>query len=118
MKIEQLLHMLRADPHNLMFQTVLDSIDTHYVYTPTAFRNGIEDDCVANAAGTNEGSCRVFAFAQLNSLSEAETLACFAQHYRSVLDTPSGSDHANIRTFMRHGWQGVTFESQPLAAAG
>src|SRR5690606_41784438 len=100
MKIEQLLHMLRADPHNLMFQTVLDSIDTHYVYTPTAFRNGIEDDCVANAAGTNEGSCRVLAFAQLNGLSEAETPACPAQDYRAVLATPRGSDRATLRKFM------------------
>lgn len=116
MNIDELLRTLRSAPGELMFQTVIDTIDAHYAYAPTTFGNGVDGDRVVNAAGSNEGSCRVFAFAQLNGLNEAETLACFAQHYRDVLKTPDGSDHANIRTFMRHGWSGIAFEGTALRA--
>jgi HopJ type III effector protein len=50
------------------------------------FKNGSLD----NAAGTNEGSCKVFSFGRLTSKSEQETLELFAQHYKSVLSTPQG----------------------------
>lgn len=50
------------------------------------FKNGSLD----NAAGTNEGSCKVFSFGKLTSKSEQETLELFAQHYKSVLSTPGG----------------------------
>lgn len=114
MNVSELIQQLRNQPNEIVFQQVIDTINAHYQYTPTAFRNGLGDDCVANAVGTNEGSCRVFAFAQLNGMNEAETLACFGQHYRDVLNTPDGSDHANIRTFMRHGWNGIAFDGAAL----
>lgn len=114
MTISELIQQLRSHPADIIFQHVIDTINANYRYTPTSFHNGIGDDCVVNGAGTNEGSCRVFAFAQLSGLSEAETLACFGQHYRDVLNTPAGSDHANIRTFMRHGWKGIKFEGAAL----
>jgi hypothetical protein len=114
MNVSELIQQLRTHSTDIIFQHVIDTINAHYSYTPTSFRNGIGDDCVVNAAGTNEGSCRVFSFAQLNNLNEAETLACFGQHYRDVLNTPEGSDHANIRTFMRHGWSGVKFDGVAL----
>ena len=116
MTTAELIQQLRSDPAAIAFPQVIETINTHYNYTPTQFTNGNGDDCVVNAAGTNEGSCRIFAFAQTNGLSEAETLACFGQFYRDVLDTPSGTDHANIRTFMRHGWKGIRFEGIALTA--
>lgn len=116
MSIPTLIKRLRSDPESVEFLRVIETINAHYDYVPTQFSNGIGGDCVVNSAGTNEGSCRVFAFAQLNNLNEAETLACFGQFYRDVLNTPNGTDHANIRTFMRHGWQGIRFENAALKA--
>lgn len=82
-----------------------------YDYTPTTFTNGD----AKNVAGTNEGSCKLFAFAQLNSLTEAQTLHAFGDYYRvDVLKNPEGSDHANIRNFIKTGWQGINFEGTAL----
>ena len=114
MSIPELIQQLRMRPAAVVFQQVIDTINANYAYTPAAFCNGIGDDCVASAAGSNEGSCRIFAFAKLNALNEAETLACFGEHYRAVLNTPDGSDHANIRTFMRYGWKGIAFGGSAL----
>lgn len=97
------------------FGEVLDVIKAHYRFTPTQFDNGIGDDAVCNSADQNQGSCRVFAFARLHDLTEKETLACFAGHFREVLDDPDGTGHANIRRFMRDGWAGIRFHGEPLA---
>lgn len=105
-----LLDDLRAQ--NAAFSTVIAWINQHYNYTPCAFRNGAAN----NAAGENEGACRVFAFAKLNDLSEQDTLLCFAEHYASVLATPNGSDHANIRAFLNTGWAGVRFDRAALSS--
>jgi len=70
---------------------------------------------VINEAGNNEGSCKIFAFGQLARLSEAETLTCFGQYYRDdVLNNPHSNDHANIRMFIKYGWQGINFDSEAL----
>jgi len=70
---------------------------------------------VDNAAGENEGSCKIFSFAQLQQLDETQTLNCFGRYYREdVLKNPQGSDHANIRTFIKHGWQHITFDNTAL----
>lgn len=114
MSIPTLLKRLRSAPESIEFPRVIETINAHYEYTPTHFTNGLGADRVVNATGTNEGSCRIFAFAQLNHLNEAETLACFGQFYRDVLATPNGRDHANIRSFMRHGWQGIHFSGPAL----
>lgn len=40
----------------------------------------------------------------LNHLDEDSTLACFGSYYRDdVLKFPDGTDHGNIRRFMRDG---------------
>lgn len=114
MNVETLIQRLRETPRDVSFQEVMETIGSHYDYTPTAFSNGQGDNRVVNGAGENEGSCKVFAFGLLNGLSESETLACFGEHYRDVLETPEGGDHANIRTFMGFGWPGVVFEGTPL----
>ncbi len=114
MTLNELLTQLHNDPETIDFATVIATIEAHYTYTPQAFSNGLGDDCLLNAAGTNAGSCKILAFGQLQGLSAAQTLACFGEHYRKVVATPEGSDHANIRTFMRYGWAGVSFGEQAL----
>lgn len=102
---------LRSNPESIQFSDVIAFIMQHYEYQPTRFSNGE----IINEAGKNEGSCKIFAFAQLHCLSEQDTLALFGQHYRDdVLKHPSGSDHANIRNFMKHGWKGIRFEGTVL----
>ena len=81
-----------------------------YWHQPTAFKKGD----AYNEATQNQGSAKVFAFAQLNGLSPEDTLYLFAEHYQAVLDTPAGTDHQNIRQFMANGWAGITFEGKAL----
>ncbi len=111
MTLDTFLSHLRKTPHAIGFDDTMALIDSLYDFTPTAFRNGEQD----NAAGENNGSCKIFAFAQLNGLTEMETLTCFGRYYREdVLGDPDGHSHANIRNFMRHGWAGIDFEGTPL----
>ena len=98
------------------FAETLSLIGDLYTYTPTAFVNGLSGDALHSPAGVNEGSCKVFAFGQLNGLSEAQTLACFGEHYQAVLDDPDGTGHPNIRLFMRDGWAGVRFDGTALVS--
>ena len=93
------------------FKDVIAFIEAHYQHTPTAFKNGE----IFNEATQNQGSAKVFAFAQLNSLSVEDTLTLFAEHYQSVLSHPDGGDHQNIRQFMVEGWAGIKFDGKALA---
>lgn len=108
---EQLITLIKELKGNsLTFKEVLEFIETGYLHQPTAFKNGE----VNNEATQNQGSAKVFAFAQLNNLNEEDTLYLFAEHYQSVLNNPNGADHQNIRQFIKHGWSGVVFEGQAL----
>ena len=97
---------------SLTFKEVIEFIESRYEHTPTAFKNG--EAC--NEATQNQGSAKVFAFAQLNNLSQEDTLFLFAEHYQAVLCTPDAVDHQNIRQFMANGWQGIAFEGEALKA--
>ncbi|PTQ98130.1 HopJ type III effector protein [Mucilaginibacter yixingensis] len=97
---------------SVAFKDVIAFIETYYQHQPTAFKNGE----TYNEATQNQGSAKVFSFAQLNNLSKEDTLYLFAEHYQAVLDTPEAIDHQNIRQFMAHGWPGVVFEGQALTA--
>jgi hypothetical protein len=111
MTIDSLVERLRAHPEDVEFEDAMAVIDDHYSYTPARFENGQ----VLNEAGSNEGSCKIFAFANLHSLSKRETLALFGRYFRDdVVKNPGGEDHANIRTFMVGGWDGIRFEAEPL----
>lgn len=111
MSVAILLERLTKVPEEVNFDEVIAVINDNYLYVPTAFKNG---DTV-NESGTNEGSCKIFAFAKLHDLSEASTLACFGKYYREdVLEHPEATDHANIRNFIKSGWAGITFEGQAL----
>lgn len=112
MSLEQFLTKLKNHPDSIDFDDTMKVISEHYEYTPTRFTNGPTQE---NEAGTNEGSCKIFAFAQLNDLNEKETLACFGAYYREdVLKHPEGTDHANIRNFMENGWAGIRFDEPAL----
>ncbi|MDO6706814.1 HopJ type III effector protein [Photobacterium sp. 1_MG-2023] len=113
--MDTLLKTIKETPETVVFDQVLREIDAHFDYQPTAFSNGLNNETLANEAGSNEGSCRIFAFAQLHQLTEQETLACFGHHYfEAVLKNPEGTDHMNIRNFMKFGWRGIRFAGQPL----
>jgi len=108
---EQLSDLLTAlKEGTVTFNDVIEFINNYYEHQPTAFKNGN----VYNEAAQNQGSARVFAFAQLNNLSEPDTLYLFAEHYRAVLANPDGTDHQNIRQFMAYGWPGIRFERDGL----
>ena len=113
MNLEALLSTLNTSPETVTFADVIAVIDETYVFTATAFKNGNTQ----NDAGSNNGSCKIFAFAKLQGLSPEQTLACFGDYYRKdVLENPEGDDHQNIRNFMVFGWDGVVFEGEALAA--
>ncbi len=92
------------------FADVIAFIEENYTYTPSAFTNGNQE----NAVDQNQGSAKVFAFAKMNNLTQDDTLKLFAEHYETVLQTPNGTDHNNIRQFIENGWDGVRFENEVL----
>ncbi len=110
------LNTLRAslDSGEHLFADTLAFVAAHYDYQPQAFTNGE----VENAAGQNEGSCKTIGLAVLEGLSDQHVLLAFGEHYRSVLATPEGSDHGNIRNLIAHGLAGVKFAGQPLTRKG
>lgn len=116
MNLEDFHTQLTVQPDTIEFDSVMALIDAHYDYQAASFSNGIGEQQVHNEAGTNEGSCRLFAFAADQQLTKEQTLHCFGRYYREdVLGKPDGKDHANIRAFMVFGWEGIHFESLPLS---
>lgn len=110
---EQLSTLIEGLKNNsIVFTKVIEFIETYYLHQPTSFKNGE----IHNEATQNQGSAKVFAFAQINNLSQQDTLYLFAEHYKAVLDNPNGTDHQNIRQFMAHGWPGVVVEGKALIA--
>lgn len=102
--------------HDIDFQQTIAIIAEYYHYQPTQFSNGLQTPLL-NEAGRNEGSCKIFAFAQLHQLDEQQTLSLFGNYYRlDVLGNPEGSDHQNIRHFIRDGWAGIAFAGTALRA--
>ena len=113
MTLEPFLQKLKDRPESIEFNDTMSIINSLYVFTPTSFRNG---DLV-NEAGQNSGSCKIFSFARLQNLTPDQTLACFGSYYRDdVLNHPDNRDHQNIRNFMKTGWSGIEFDSEPLKA--
>lgn len=101
----------RLNDDTFAFAETLAFIASNYSYQQSAFNNG----GVENAAGQNEGSCKTLGLALLEQFSNNEALRCFGEHYRSVLATPEGSDHANIRALIEQGLTAVTFAQLPLS---
>lgn len=106
-----LLEQLKNTPETIDFKEVIAYIDAHYDFIPTPFTNGN----TVNEANENNGSCKVFSFAKRNHLTREETLSLFGAFYRNdVLENPEGNDHQNIRNFITHGWEGISFEGEAL----
>ena len=99
----------------LKFQYVIDTINANYDFSPTPFR--VFPGALLNAAGTNEGACRVLAFAKDQSIDSQKdvVLELFAEHYDAVLANPNGAKHQNIRLVMQHGAEEVEFSCWPLS---
>ncbi|MEI6896910.1 MAG: HopJ type III effector protein [Psychromonas sp.] len=111
MLIKTFLEKLTNTPQTLEFTDTMAVIEENYLFTEIGFVNGEQH----NVAGQNSGSCKLFAFALLQNLSPAQTLACFGQYYREdVLHYPQGDDHQNIRQFMINGWDGIHFTTPAL----
>lgn len=110
MTLNELLTAIKTQPNSIQFDDVIESISNEYTYTAAKFTNGLGDDMIVNEPESNEGSCKILAFATLNELSNDQTLACFGKYYREdVLQNPEGSDHANIRTLMKYSLDDVFF---------
>ena len=111
MNLDSFLHQLNKQPDAITFNDTLAVIEAHFNFTPAGFKNGE----LINEAGQNNGSCKLFAFAQLHQLTPQQTLHCFGDYYRQdVLKNPNGNDHLNIRNFIKHGWPGIQFNTSPL----
>lgn len=111
MKMDPFFQHLSGSPDTIEFSDTMSVIEEYYDFTETAFENGE----LLNDVGKNNGSCKLFAFAQLHELSKEQTLACFGTYYREdVLNNPEGCDHQNIRNFIKHGWPGILFSGRPL----
>ena len=113
MNLNIFLQKLNIIPETVEFTDTMAVIDSLYDFTETEFKNADLD----NEAGQNSASCKLFAFAQLQNLSQDQTLACFGAYYRNdVLKNPEGTDHQNIRNFIKQGWPGISFSAMPLQA--
>ena len=106
-----ILEQLEKSPETIIFKDIITYIDENYDFAPTKFTNGN----TINEANQNNGSCKVFSFAQLKNLSKEQTLWLFGEFYREdVLNNPDGTDHQNIRNFMKFGWEGISFDGEAL----
>jgi len=115
MELELFFNRLQTDPASIEFPEVIALINTLYTFIPTGFRNHE----LYNEAGQNTGSCKLFAFARLHELNKEQTLSLFGAYYRAdVLRNPDGDSHANIRQFMKTGWDEIEFDDVPLRAKG
>ncbi|MFD2563403.1 HopJ type III effector protein [Aquimarina rubra] len=110
MDVSDFIKKLRNTPEEVTFQNTMDIIDAHYSFEPVSFVNGN----ITNEAGQNSGSCKLFSFAKLQNLTKEETLHCFGKYYKDVLGNPEGTDHQNIRNFMKTGWSGISFTGTAL----
>lgn len=111
MLISTFLDKLNTTPDLLEFSETMAVIEANYLFTEAKFFNGKQK----NEAGQNSGSCKLFAFALLEKLSQQQTLACFGRFYREdVLQNINAEDHQNIRQFMINGWHGLRFNTPAL----
>jgi hypothetical protein len=102
---------------SVSFNETIAVITENYHYQATEFSNGLNEHTLINKAGTNEGSCKIFAFAKIHQLDKQRTLNLFGDYYRlDVLNNPQGVDHQNIRNFMTYGWGGICFKGEALTS--
>jgi len=110
MTIQEFKTTIKSNPTTINFADTMQVIEDNYNFTPTSFTNGE----IENKAGENSGSCKLFAFAKLENLTQEETLFCFGEHYKNVLEDVNGDSHQNIRNFMQTGFKGLSFDGEAL----
>lgn len=111
MNIDSFKKKLNETPTEIDFSETMSVVDGNYDFTPSSFINGT----LKNEAGQNSGSCKLFAFAKVQGFAKEATLACFGQYYfDDVLKDPNGTGHQNIRNFMNTGFEGLSFDGNPL----
>ena len=110
MIIQEFKTKLKSNPTSINFADTMQVIEDNYNFTPTTFTNGE----ITNNTGENSGSCKLFAFAKHQKLRKEETLFCFGEHYKNVLEDEKGDSHQNIRNFMKFGFEGLSFEGEAL----
>lgn len=116
MSLKTFINKIKAG-EAISFTETMAVIAENYQYQATRFTNGLEDEVLINEAGSNEGSCKIFAFAQLHQLNKQQALELFGSYYRiDVLSKLEGTDHQNIRNFINYGWDGIHFEKDALTA--
>ena len=114
MTVDDLIQRAINGQH-IEFEQTIAVIEQHYQYRPTAFANGVGVEKIINHPGSNEGSCKIFAFARLHQLTPDQTLALFGDYYHlEVLENPDGSNHKNIRNFMKFGWDSLIMDGLAL----
>lgn len=108
---EEVLKKIEIESEELLFQDVISYIESKYKFTPTSFQNGD----FSNNVGQNSGSCKIFYFGKTLGLSKTQVLNCFGDYYREeVLKNPDADNHANIRNFIKFGWDGINFDGEAL----
>ena len=104
--LEAFMKTVKSEPDSIEFEQTMAAIEDGYDYSAVAFSCGE----LESSAEQNQGSAKIFSFAKLNKLNKDTTLELFGRFYRDdVLKNPSGTDHGNIRNFMKSGWDGVKF---------
>jgi hypothetical protein len=104
--IDAFLAIVASDPKTIDFEQTMAAIEDGYEYTAKPFKCGE----LESTAEQNQGSAKIFSFAKMQKLNKEKTLALFGRFYREdVLQNADGSDHGNIRNFMKAGWDGVSF---------
>ncbi len=64
MSLSEYLEHVKMNPKSADFKTTIALIDAYYAFTPTPFKNAE----IYNEAGTNIGSCKIFALGKLKDL--------------------------------------------------
>ncbi len=111
MTLDVFKQTIQNTPKKVEFSDTISVIESLYSFTPIAFKNG----SLFNKEDENQGSCKVFSFAIQQGFSKEETLACFGKYYfEDILNNPEGTDHQNIRNFIKTGFEGLLFEGEAL----
>jgi hypothetical protein len=87
------------------FAEALALIDSNYEYFAVPFKNG----GLLNPANVNTGSAKMFSFALMTKMDEQAALRLFGEIASDL--SPDGTDHMNIRNFIKSGWSGIEFDN-------
>jgi hypothetical protein len=96
---------IKAGTKQVTYQDTIDFLDQHYIYLPVPFKCGD----LSYEPGVKTGAAKIFSFALMVNMSEAETLRLFGEFYRNL--SPGGVERPNIRNFVKGGWGCISFES-------